>query len=520
LGCGLGFELKGIDVRGVEYVRDSRNEGRLCPKGNLAAEIINSKKRLYHPILKGKNATLTEGIKHLKETLSKYKAEEILLVHDSSLTNQEANAFSEWASSIGCKNVAYFTSGPESAFMYGQRKPLAVEQVTSGEFALIIGDAFAQDSVISGYIGKAKGDNRNFRYIVIDSVGSNTSKFAHQFVKVRSGLEGLFLYGLYMHVSAQKVNLSSIAENTGVEESVFEQVAGMIRNKNGLLVYAPCYARDNDSLLTHGTALKLAAFLEQTIYIPLGQRTPALIGDSFFSYIPQIESGKIKAVVSLGQSFPWSYPQLKPILRKTSFIAAGTNMIPDDYFELELVLPMSSQYEKTGTIMTLFGEEQYPEPVFRISGTLSTGEYLSNLGTAVDSKKSLSYYHSEIDEASLKERAERLIKNKPSRKKGMNHRLIGSSPAIGFMSIYEKDDWVKINSKDASFMGIADGDLVAVETEQGNTQLTARICDDVSTETALVSINYIPSFGLFALEQDTDTGEGIVKPSWSKIWKK
>lgn len=53
LGCELGFEVKGRDIRGVDYVSDSRNEGRLCAKGNAAAEIANHRKRLYHPVPAG-----------------------------------------------------------------------------------------------------------------------------------------------------------------------------------------------------------------------------------------------------------------------------------------------------------------------------------------------------------------------------------------------------------------------------------------------------------------------------------
>jgi anaerobic selenocysteine-containing dehydrogenase len=41
LGCELGFEIKAGDVRRVEYVSDSRNQARLCPKGNASAQIVN-----------------------------------------------------------------------------------------------------------------------------------------------------------------------------------------------------------------------------------------------------------------------------------------------------------------------------------------------------------------------------------------------------------------------------------------------------------------------------------------------
>jgi len=519
LGCEFGFEIKGRDIKRVEYVSDSRNQGRLCAKANAAVEIVNHRRRLYHPLIKGKQVALTEATGYLQQRLADFKPEEILLVYDASLTNEEVSSFLGWASGTGCKNLAYITPGPESAFLYGEPVKLSAEQITEGDYVFIVGDAFAQDSVISGYVGQAKANNRGFRYIVVDSFETNTSHFAHEFVQVKPGREGLFLYGLYKHVANQKVDLESISKAVGIESSTFETIAVMIRNKNGILVNAPVRGRSFDPILTHASAAKLSAALEQMTYVPLGYRPPAHVGRSFFSYYPMLMGGRIKAVVSLGSAFPWEFPQLKPVLRKIDFVAAGAVFIPDDYFNLELVLPMAAEMEKQGVIRTLFGEERLTGAIPPLSGSLSAGEYLSRLGASSESA-ALVPSHNALDEEALDERADALVSFKAKRNKGMEYLLVGAQSGIGFLSIFEKENWVQINPQEASLLDVKEGDEVGIETEHANAKLRVSIKRGVPAGVAVLSMNYQPCVALLALEADSATGEGLLKPSWSKIWKK
>ncbi len=520
LGCELGFEVNGRDIRGVDYVSDSRNEGRLCAKGNAAAEIANHRKRLYHPVIKGKQTSLAEAIEYLRQRLTDFKPEEVLVVYDASLTCEEVDLLAAWTHGAGYENLAYVTFGPESAFLYGKLPATSVEKITTGEYAFIVGDAFGQDSVISGYIAKAKGDNREFRYIVVDAFETNTSHFAHRFVQVRPGYEGLFLYGLYKHIASDKVNLDSIAEVCGVEASSFEAVASMIRNKDGILVNAPARGRSFDPFLTHAASLKLSQTLEQMRYLPLGHRVPGRVRSSFYSYLPMLMGGRIKAVVSFGAYFPWNHPQLKPVLRKAEFVAAGALFIPDGRFELELVLPMAAEIEKQGSILTLFGEAKLTGELPALSGSLPAGEYIKRLGGPMKPVEFRVGNHEALDEAAIDERAEAFLSYKAKRRRGREYLLLGTQSAIGFLSIFEEEDWVKLSPEDASSLGVKDKEEVGIETEQGEAGLSTRIRRGIPSGVAVVSMNHQPSLALFELGTDSATGEGLLKPSWSRIWKK
>ncbi|MBN2380412.1 hypothetical protein JXM67_11490 [candidate division WOR-3 bacterium] len=520
LGCELGFEVKRGDVKRVEYIPNSRNEGRLCPKGNMSAALVNHRKRLYHALYNNQSASLVEGIQHLKNRLSDFKPDEVLVIYDSTLTTEELETLDGWSAAKEYTNLAYVAEGIAAAALYGRRKPLITEQITSGEYAFIVGDAFTQDSVISGYIGKAKADNRKFSYIVVDAFETNTSRFAHKFVKVRAGYESLLLYGLYKHIAAKKINLSELAEVIGIEESTFEQVASMIRNRSGILVYAPVSGRSFDPILGHSSALKLSELNEEMVYLPLGERGPDRVGKPFFSYLNLIKDKKIKAVVSFGASFPWFYPQLRSLLRKIDFVAAGSMFFPDDRFELELVLPLVSAVEKEGTISTLFGKEKLEASIPRISGTLTSGEYLSRLDAKAVSKGNLREVYDLQGEEALDERSQALMSLKLNRSKGESHLLVGSKPGIGFLSIFETEDWLVLNPQDAAELGVKANDDIGVETINADTVLKVKISPDIPSEVAVVSVNHIPSLALLELETDSMLGEGIIKPTWSKVWKK
>jgi hypothetical protein len=504
----------------VEYVSDSRNEARLCPKGNASVQIVNHRRRLYHPFIKGRKASLAEAIEYLRHKLADFNPDEVLVVYDASLTTDEIDGLLAWAGGAGYKNLAYVTSGPESAFLYGEPPEISLEDITTGDYAFIVGDAFGQDSVISGYIGTAKGDNRDFRYIVVDAFETNTSHFAHRFVQVKPGYEGLFLYGFYKHITNEKADFASLAQESGVEVSVFEDLASMLRDKDGILVNAPARGRSLDPFLTHAAAIKLSRAVENMSYLPLGRRTPSKVTRPFFSYLPMIMGGRIKAVLSFGAYFPWEYPQLKPVLRKVDFVAAGTLFIPDGRFELEFVLPVASELEKEGNIRTLFGETTLTGAAPGISGTLSAGEYLKRLGGAGEPLESPGVSYEALDDAAIDERVASLISAKPKPAKGRDYILLGAQSAIGFYSFFEEENWVKLNPQDASMLGVKAEDVVGIQTEQGEAELIAKVWQGIPADTAVVSMNHKPSLALFELATDSATGDGFLKPTWSKVWKR
>lgn len=520
LGCELAFEIEAGDIRKVSYVTDSRNQGRLCAKGNAAASIINHPKRLYNALIGKKPASIAKAVEYLKEKLESYKSDEILLVYDSSFTLEELDLLAGWARDKGFKNLSYAASGPEAAFLYGDTPSLDLNAVTAAQYAFIIGDPFSQESVFSGYLAQAKESSKGFRYIVADSYATITSNFAHRFIKVKPGFEGLFLYALLKEVKQERGELKSIAQTLGVEEEIFNSILEMMRNKQGVLVFASGLARSFDPFLTHAAALKLSRLLDGMIYIPLGNRPPSAVAKPFFSFVPAITSGKIRAMISFAARFPWNYTQLRPVMRKMEFTAASSLFIPEGRFEFDMVLPVRSEFGKKGMIRTLFGDAEL-EAFSMLSGTTPAGDLISMLGGSPSKSSKLPAFHPAFEGEAFEERARQLMNSQNDKpKKAMKYLLMGCEPAIGYLSVFENEDWIKINPAEALSLKVHEGDVVGLETEQNDIELKIRITNDIPTGMAVVSTNNKNVISVFELATDSATGEAFLKPTWSRIWKK
>ncbi|GEM_PF-3281207 len=520
LGCKMGFEVKNGEIRRVDYIKDSFTKGRLCPKGNASAALVTHRKRLYHAILNGEISSVSKGIEYLKQRIANFKSEEVLFAYDETLTNEEIALLVAGLKEAGYENLAYAVPGPQTAFLYGKIPPLKLDKLENADYAFIIGDPYSQNSVISGFLAEAKGERRDFRYIVLDSFKTNTGNFAHNFIKIRAGYEGLFIYGLHKYITEKKADISQIAEFLTIDASLFETVAATIRNKQGVLIYAPSKARSFDNLLTHGSAVMLADALKGMTYLPLGNRPPAYASKPFFSYLPMIMGGRIKALVSFGALFPWDYTQLKPVLRKLDFVSAGSFFIPDDKLAMDIVFPMIRVLEKEGSIQTLFGQAKLIPFTSPVSGTISAGDLASKLIPTSSAVKRLVGFHPAFDKETIDKRAKNLMSSASKRPKGMTYLLIAEEPAIGFRSVFQEDNYIKLSANDAESLGINNGDILGVQTSHGDTELVAKVFQTLPQGLMIVSANYRNSTEMFVLDTDEETGEAILKPVWSKVWKK
>ncbi len=49
-GCELGIVFDDFGVKGVEYLKETPNQGRLCPRGSACVSYLNHPKRLCVPV--------------------------------------------------------------------------------------------------------------------------------------------------------------------------------------------------------------------------------------------------------------------------------------------------------------------------------------------------------------------------------------------------------------------------------------------------------------------------------------
>ncbi|HZK31157.1 MAG TPA: molybdopterin-dependent oxidoreductase, partial [Methanoregula sp.] len=104
-GCGLNLVVVDKKVVGVApWHRNPVNDGKLCPKGNYAAEFINSPDRLTKPLIKkdGKfvEASWDEAYNLIASKFKSYKGEEMACLASARVSNEENYLMQKFARAV------------------------------------------------------------------------------------------------------------------------------------------------------------------------------------------------------------------------------------------------------------------------------------------------------------------------------------------------------------------------------------------------------------------------------------
>ena len=104
-GCGFNLVVKDKKVVGVApWHRNPVNDGKLCPKGNYAAEFINSPDRLTKPLIKkeGKvvEASWDEPYNLIAEKFKMYQGEQSACLASARVSNEENYLMQKFARAV------------------------------------------------------------------------------------------------------------------------------------------------------------------------------------------------------------------------------------------------------------------------------------------------------------------------------------------------------------------------------------------------------------------------------------
>ncbi|MCX7855669.1 MAG: molybdopterin-dependent oxidoreductase, partial [Anaerolineae bacterium] len=113
-GCRLGLKVEDGRAVGVEYLTDHPVAlGALCPKGNVAHEIIGHPDRLLHPLVREngrlREADWDEALGLVARNLSRIRQEHgpgaLGFLASAKATNEENYLFQKLARLLGTNNV-------------------------------------------------------------------------------------------------------------------------------------------------------------------------------------------------------------------------------------------------------------------------------------------------------------------------------------------------------------------------------------------------------------------------------
>jgi predicted molibdopterin-dependent oxidoreductase YjgC len=529
LGCRIGLRVEGQAVVGPEFCHgQGLNDGRVCPRGLYATELLNHPQRVATPLVRrdGRlreaawDVAIGELASRLKGILSASGPQCVAIVTDPKRSTEELTAVGRLARSIGTDAVSCLFEPQDPPLMLAGESADA-SALEEASCIAVFGDVFTTHPVLSKRIIDAKYAARGNSLFVVAPRRSNTAWFASEHVQNRPGTEAFVLASMLKAVRALgRANSKSAEWVDSVDDGELLAAAGVSRatvarmarsfvdaGKAAVVVAPPMRGIADVELVSRLAALLASAAGPDKHYVSLpsgGNSRGALEVATEESWKPasrlaaDLEAGKYRALLSVGADISSAYPssELKKALGGLELVATFS-MLPGEMEDLSaVVLAGASWLESAGSSTFFDGSvERWQSVVPPSWGTLPMGDAISllqrSLGGADESLKAAS-------PGSLSEAAAVSPTFFPERLESVRREVVAASAQemavislaasghSGCGSDTRRMDWaaemfpgdfVELSREDAAAEGICDGDTVVLTSGYGEAEATARITD-------------------------------------------
>ncbi len=541
LGCKFAMNVDHGVALSPEFCADGNmSEGRLCPKGLYAIELLEHPMRVAAPRIKenGKfrEASWAESLHSLAariaEVKSKYGAQSVGIIVDPNHTNEEILAARELAGVIGTDNLAC-SFAPNDWELLSSSVPVFAgncEDLEDVNCSLIVGDAFVTHPVLAKRVIDAKYKARGNSIIVIDPRRSNTAWYASTHLQTRPGSEALLLAGLLKSLlrsspgkekdikdKLEKISDGVITKATGISAAQMAAAAKAFNSaEKGLIVFCPGLRGVSDIGLVASLCELLANSAEgEKGFMPLftfGNAVGAYRVNSRGGWktlpqlIEEMSLGRIKMLIDFGEELLSSYPSAQVLdgLKQLEFFATSSLFALETENLAQLILPGSSFVEKSGTVDFFDGRREHLKPVLGPSWASKPDldiicELSHELGTPVDrgkiekeagslEEKGMKGREGKPDMDRLVERLQDLVDGSAAGSQEYPYLLVSGGATGHFAdgSITGQMKWaremfpapfIEVSAEDAREMQVNNGDEVLVSSASGEVTLPVDITD-------------------------------------------
>lgn len=213
-GTGCGFNLVVKDGKVVDtapWHRAPVNQGKVCAKGNYAAEFVNSPDRLTTPLIKkdGKfvEASWDEAYALIASKFKAYKPEEMACLASARVSNEENYLMQKFARAVlktphmdHCARLCHASTVAGLAAVFGSGAMTnSIEDIGEAKCIFVIGsNTFEQHPLIGRRIMMAKMNGA--KVIVADPRFTPTAKQADLHLPFYSGTDVALMNGLMQHI--------------------------------------------------------------------------------------------------------------------------------------------------------------------------------------------------------------------------------------------------------------------------------------------------------------------------------
>lgn len=507
-GCMSGVLFDGYRYEAHYPSEGKVNRGHLCPRGNSASIVIDHRDRLCRPVLDGRDITWQEAERLVRNWLGEIRADELALVYGRGRTLEEVQQLHGLARQIGTPNLVCGHIEPENSLAVRLEgvETATLEQVEKAQTICLIGDVFSTSPVISSRILDSRYADRRNRLIVIDSIRTRQSGFAHQFIQVIPGTEPFALLALTALIDSRllpRVQVDHLAELAGVRLAELQTAAAAIGAKRqGFVGCALHFGRVRYPWLTSMCAQLVAAAAKQPFLGIAEALLPA--GTMRFSALRKtMAAGGIRLLFWTGGLFPCSYPELMPELGRVEHVIVTSIFRPEPVLR-GLVLPLTAELERASKGTSYWGPVERLPLASPLSGSREFSEVLAWFGRAAP-----------VDVQGLKPTGVEEVLNSvevaiEQTGRGDGVILLGEKKAIGVRGFYDREEKLFLSHGDAVAMELREGDIVVARTSSAEVEFEVQVTDSVVSGTAAVGVNVHRNRALFPIVDDPLTGETTV----------
>jgi formylmethanofuran dehydrogenase subunit D len=515
-GCTSGVDFNGYQYRMHYFPEAEVNRGRLCPRGNSASVVVDHPERLSRPVLDGRDVTWAEAEAMVKGWLAATRAEELAIVYSRGRAADEVRRLFGLAEELGTAHLACGHIEPENAFNHRLEgvKDATLADVENSRATLLVGDVFNTSPVASWRMVEARYADRKSRLVVVDSVRTRQSGFAHCFIRVKPGTEPFALVALAALIDPKLgADVDKLAAAAGVTRAQLETAAGMLKPDVPGFVGSAMHTGRVFHPALHSLASQLVALASKKPFTGFRETALPYGLEDIGAVRSAAAEGKVRMLFWTGGLYPYSYAGLMPELDKIEYRVATAIFRPAPPVK-GLVLPVTAELERASAGSSYWGKVERQPLATPLSGSRPFSHVLGLLGRGA-----------EKPEPAAKPAAAKAVVESAAKAVGLDRAagdgwlLLGEKKAIGLRGFFDAEDRVLVNPADARQLGVDDQGFVRVSAGAAAVELRVHATDAAPQGAVVVGANVHANRALFAPAVDPAGSGTTVPPQRCRVEK-
>lgn len=413
VGCNIILQSKG-DLVFKSLPDRTKDEGLLCVNGRFGIGFVNDQSRLKTPLVRRKDSTLEVSLeealtlttKNLQLVRGQYGNDSIAIIASPRFTNEEAFILKKVADKLGTVCIGSMAvkdiSGTESVLGYNASSN-SYEELYSTDLIISVGNiaethpvmgvkiktaAERKAKLVSISNGKTKMDECANVSLTLD----NSLDFIKSFIKalfdggyvnqakIENSAVNLTNLSDYVKDAQTSDDANKLAKMYGDAKKAIFVIDDNIVTADAIKLLADIAVITGKIGKPHSGIILMRSNCNSQGFIDMGIKVPGM------QLIEQINAGKIKAALIIGEDLVGTDPTIAEALKKLDFVVTLDLFETDTTAVSNVVIPIGSFAESEGTFTRSDRKIQTINPAINPANQNTVFATLAKLGQYLDIK--------------------------------------------------------------------------------------------------------------------------------------